>query len=62
MSNKVTRKLFPGLSALFVASLFLFSALWVNGNFSLPLALSIAIVLAAGTYLAMAKGAVRRAR
>jgi hypothetical protein len=62
MTNKVTRKLIAGLFALFVASLFLFSALWVNGNFPLPVALSIAIVLAAGTYLAMAKGAARRAR
>ncbi|MCI4659029.1 hypothetical protein [Cryobacterium zhongshanensis] len=61
MSNKSTRRLLPVVSASFVAVFFLFAALWVNGNFPFPIALSIAIVLGTGTYLAMAKGTSRKA-
>ncbi|TFD09700.1 hypothetical protein E3T35_14595 [Cryobacterium sp. TMT1-2-2] len=56
MSNKIARRLIPVASALFVVAFFLFAALWVNGNFPVPIALSIAIVFGTGTYLAMAKG------
>ncbi|MDJ0379191.1 hypothetical protein [Cryobacterium sp. PH31-L1] len=61
MSNKITRRLIPVISALSVAAFFLFAALWVNGNFPFPIALSIGIVLGTGTYLAMAKGSPRKA-
>lgn len=61
MNNKITRRLIPVVTALFVSAFFLFAALWVNGNFSVHIALSIAIVLGTGTYLAMAKGSSRKA-
>ena len=61
MNNKITLRLIPVVSALSVAAFFLFAALWVNGNFPFPIALSIAIVLGTGTYLAMAKGSSRKA-
>ena len=57
MNTRFKAILIPGLSATFVAALFLGAALWVNGNFPLPIALSIAVALGAGTYLAMAEGA-----
>lgn len=61
MNNKITTVIISLVSALLVAAFFLFAALWVNGNFPFPIALSIAIVLGAGTYLAMAKGSSRKA-
>ena len=60
MNNKIAKRLIPVLSALSVAALFLFAAVWVNGNFPFPIALSIAIVLGTGTYLAMTKGTLAR--
>ena len=57
MNTKFKAILIPGLPATFVAALFLGAALCVNGNFPLPIALSIAVALGAGTYLAMAEGA-----
>jgi len=43
----------PWAAALAVVVLFLVSALGVNGNFSVPIAVAIALVLGCGTYLAM---------
>ena len=62
MNTKFKVILIPGLSATFVAALFVGAALWVNGNFPLPIALSIAVALGAGTYLVMAKSSTRKSQ
>lgn len=62
MKSRLSTALAPVMSGLFVAAFFLFAALWVNGNFAIIVAVSIATALGVATYLAVSNSARLRGR
>jgi hypothetical protein len=55
MGTKSRTRTFAILAGLSVAAFMLFSALWVNGNIPVNIAIAVSLVLGVTTFMAMSK-------